>query len=151
MDIWYIIIWKRCTIVFIFKQTVNLSTLVNVGLIKKFKLLFLVWLVISDLYLLHLVVLLNPVLNSSKSFLSFSVDKITTGTYNFVSIILNVAFVGLSVAATAGFAWGSTSLVALLVNTQFSDHVKARFISQLNNSMFSALQKLLKCFNETTI
>ena len=48
----------------------------------------------SDLYLLHLIVFLNPVLNCSKSVLSFSVDKVTTGTYSFVTVILNVPFVG---------------------------------------------------------
>ena len=48
-------------------------------------------------------------------------------------------------------ASGSASLVALLVNKQFSDHVKIRFISQLINGMSSVLQKLLKCFNGTTI
>ena len=112
--------------------------------------LFFVWLVISDLYLSHLIVLLNPALNCSKYLYSFPVDKVTTGTYNFVSVIWNVAFVGLSIAATVGSASGSVSLVALLVNTQFSDYVKIRFISQLINGMFSALQKLLKCFNGTT-
>ena len=97
-------------------------TLVNVGSVKYFKLLFLDWLVISDLYLFHLIVLLNPVLNCSKSALSFSVDKVTTATYNFVSDILNVAFVGILIA-------GSASLVALLFNTQFSDRVEIRFVS----------------------
>ena len=91
--------------------------------------LFLVWLVISDLYSFHVIVLLNPVLNFSKSFLSFSVNKVTTGTCNFVSVILNVAFVGLSIPATAGFPpWAGTgSHVALLVNTQFSNHVNIYF------------------------
>ena len=64
-----------------------------------------------------------------------------------MSVILNVAFVGLLIAATAG----SASLVALLVNTQFSDHVKIRFISQLIYGMSAVLQKLLKCFNGTAI
>ena len=54
-------------------------------------------------------ILLNPVLNSPKNLLSFSVDKVTTGAYNFVSVILNVAFVGLSIAATEGSASGSAS------------------------------------------
>ena len=45
----------------------------------------------------------------------------TTGIYNFVSSILNVAFVELLTAATAGLASGLASLVALLVITQFSD------------------------------
>ena len=40
--------------------------------------------------------------------------------YNFLSVILIVAFVGLSIASTAG----STSLVALLVNTQFQTMLK---------------------------
>ena len=68
-----------------------------------------------------------------------------------MSIILNVAFVGLLIAATAGFASGFAFLVALLVNRQFSDHAKIRFISQLINGMSSVLQKLLKCFNGTII
>ena len=51
--------------------------------------------VICDLYLLHFIVILNPVFNCSKSFLSFSFDKVTTGTYNFVSVIRNIAFSGL--------------------------------------------------------
>ena len=116
-------------------------------------LLFLVWLVISDLYLFHLIVLLNPVLSCSKSLLSFLVDKVAIKTYNFVSGILNVASVELSIAATAGFPpWvGTASLVPLLVNKQFSDYVKIRFIWQLNNGMSSVLQKLIKCLNGTTI
>ena len=70
-----------------------------------------------------------------------------------MSVILNVAFVELSTAATAGFPpWaGTASLVALLVNTHFSDYDKIRFISQLINGMSSVLQKLLKYFNGTTI
>ena len=79
--------------------------------------------------------------------LSSPVDKVTTGTYNLVSVILNVAFAGLLTAPTAGFA----SLVALLVNTQFSDHIKTRFIAQLTNGISSVLQKFLKCFNGTAI
>ena len=39
----------------------------------------------------------------------------------------------------------------LHLNTQFSDHVKIGFISQLINGISSVLQKLLKCFNGTTI
>ena len=74
-----------------------------------------------------------------------------TGTYNFVSFILNVTFVGLLTAATAGSASGSASLVALLVITQFSDQVKIRFILQLINGISNVLQKLLKCFNGTAI
>ena len=43
----------------------------------------------------------------------------TTGTYNSVSFILNVAFIGLFTAATAESASGSAFLVALVVIVQF--------------------------------
>ena len=122
-------------------------TLLNVRSIKLFKLLVLVWLDISDLYLFHLIVLLNPVFNCSKSLLSFSVDKLTNGTYSFVFFILNVALIWLLAVATAGSAWGSASVAALLVITHFSDQVKTRFISQLINGISGVFQKLLKCFN----
>ena len=49
------------------------------------------------------------------------------GTYDFVSFILKVAFVGLSTAATAGLASGLASLVALFVITQFSYQVEITF------------------------
>ena len=70
-----------------------------------------------------------------------------------MSVILNIAFVGLLTATAAGFPpWaGTASRVALFVNTQFSVHVKIRFISQLINGMSSVLQKLLKCFNGATV
>ena len=87
---------------------------------------WLVWLAISDLYLFHWVDLLNPDFNCPKKLLSSSVDKVTAATYNFMSVILNVVFVGLLTAAIAGFPpWaGTASLVALLVNTPFSDHLR---------------------------
>ena len=53
--------------------------------------------------------------------------------------------------ATVGSASGSASLVALLVNTQFSDQVKLKDTSQLNNGMSSVLQKLLKYVNGTAV
>ena len=58
-------------------------------------------------------------------------------------VILNAAFVGLSTAATGEFPRrsGTASLVALLVITHFSDHVKIRFISQLINGISRVLQK----------
>ena len=105
--------------------------------------LFLDWLVMSDLYLFHLIVLLNPVLNCSKNALPFSVDKVTTGTYNFASAILNVAFVGILILITAVSTLAF--LYALFVITQFSDHVKIRFISHLIN-----LFQLTSYFNSTT-
>ena len=48
----------------------------------------------------------------------------TTGKYSLVSVTLNVAFVGLLTAATAGSASGSASLVALLFITQFLTRLK---------------------------
>ena len=113
----------------------------------------LVWLVISGLYLFHLIVLLNPDFDCSEKLLSSSVDKVTNRTYHFVPVILNAAFVGLSTAATAGFPpyAGTASLVALLVNTHFSGHVKIRLISQLIDVISSVLQRLLNYFNGTMI
>ena len=52
----------------------------------------------SDLYLFHFIVLLNPVFKCSKNCMSFSFDKITIGTNNFTSVVLNVAFYGLSIS-----------------------------------------------------
>ena len=92
---------------------------------------------ISDLHLFYLLVLSNPVFNCSGSLSSSSVDKATTGTYNFVSAISNVAFVGLLTATTSGLASGSASLVALLVITQFSNQVKIKDTSQSINGISS--------------
>ena len=132
-------------------KTTNLLTLLNVESIKWFKLLVLVWLDISDLYLFHLIVNLDPVFNCSNNLLSTSVGKVTTEIYNFVSFILSVAFVGLLTAATTASLAGSPSLVGLLVITIFSDQLKITFISQLINSISRVFQKLLKCFSGTTI
>ena len=113
------------------------------------KLLVLVWLVISDLS--HLIVLLNSNFNCSNNLSSSSVDKVTTGTYSFVPVILNVASVRLLISATPGLASGQASLLVLSVITQFSDQVKIRFISQLISGISCILQKLLKYFNGTAI
>ena len=128
-------------------------TFINVGSINWFQWLVLVWLVISDLYLFHLIVLLNPDFNCSKKLLSSFIDKVTTGTYNFVSVILNVAFVGASVLSLAGLSpWASLAVcVVISVKTRFSDHVKVNDTSQLIEVMSKALQKLLNYFNGTTI
>ena len=72
--------------------------------------LVLTWLVISALYLFSLIVLLHRDFNCSKSLLSSSVEKVTTGAYNFVSVIWNV-------------------------KTHFSDQVKVKGISQLIKGM----------------
>ena len=94
-----------------------------------------------------MIVLLNSVFNFSKSLLSLSADKVTTGTYNFVSVILNAAFVGAFIAGLFPCA----SLVVISIKTQFLDHVKIRFTSQLITGISKVLQKLSKCFSSTTI
>ena len=73
-------------------------------------------------------VLLNPVLNCSKRLLLFSVNKVTTATYNVVSVVWNVAFVG-----------------------EVSLQDKIKDTSQLINEISKVLQKLLRYFNGTTI
>ena len=74
-----------------------------------------------------------------------------------MSVILNIAFVGvsiLSLPSTGGSALGLVSLnvcVVILVRTQFSDHVKVKDTSQLIKGLSRLLQKLLKYFNGATI
>ena len=54
------------------------------------------------MYLFHFIVLLNPDFNCSNNLLSFSTDKLTTGTYNLQSVISNFALVGELIAAAGG-------------------------------------------------
>ena len=89
-------------------------------------------------YLFHFTVLLNPDINGSKSFLSFSLDKVTTGMYNFLSVIWNSNPVG------------GLFTAVISAKTQFFDQVKISSISQLINGIFEVLQKLLKCFSGIT-
>ena len=90
-------------------------------------------------------VLLNPDFNCSKSFMSFSFDKMTTGTYNFVSVTSNIA-----PGATIAGLLPSASLVVISAKTQFFDQVKVSCTSQLISAIFKALQKLLQCFSGIT-
>ena len=76
--------------------------------------------------------------------MSFSFDKVTTGTYNFVPFVLNVAPDG---ATFAGLAPAFTDISA---KTQFLDQVKINSTSQLIKGISKLLQKLLKCFNGIT-
>ena len=73
----------------------------------------------------HFIVLLHPDFSCSKSFVSFSFDKVITGTYNFVSVVLNVAP---DEATIAGLAAAFTVISA---KTQFLDQVKINSTSQL--------------------
>ena len=98
-------------------------------------------------------VILNPVLNCSKNLLSSLVERVTTGTYNFVSVILNVAFVGVFITGLAGlFPWAALAVCIIIsVKTQFSDQVKIKYTSKLMKGMSKVLQKLLQCFNGTIV
>ena len=72
-------------------------------------------------------------------------------TYNFVSAIWNVAFVGAFIAGLAGLsAWAAlANCVVISVKPQFSDQVKVKNTSQLIKGTSKLLQKL--CFIGTTI
>ena len=102
-----------------------------------------------------MIVLLNPVLNCSKSLSSFSVDN--NWNVKFCVCYLKFAPLGasvLSLACTRGSALGLVFLAACVVisvKTQFSDQVKTRDTPQLIKGMSKVFPKLLKCFNETTI
>ena len=91
-------------------------------------------------------IILNPVINCSKFFLSFSVDKVTTGTYNFVSVIWNAAFVG-----EVSLRLFVLTLFSMLVITHSLDWVKIKDTSQLINGISNVLQKLLRYFNGTAV
>ena len=67
--------------------------------------------------------------------------------------MLNFVFVGAFIAGLAGLSpcARKAACVIISVKAHFSDHVKIRFISQLINSISKVLQKLLKCFNDTTV
>ena len=87
-----------------------------------------------------MIVLLNPVFNCSNNLLSFSADKVTTGTCNFASFLLNVAPVGLLILGTAAVVYvaSTVSLYSLLVNMQFSDQILQKFLKYFNGTTISA-------------
>ena len=78
--------------------------------------------------------------------MSFSFDKVTTGTYNFVPVILNSNKIGATLAGLLPCA----SLSVISAKTQFLDQVKINSTSQLISGIFKLLQKLLKCFSRIT-
>ena len=100
------------------------------------------------MYLFHCIDLLNPDFNCSNNLLSFSPDKVTTGTYNLQSVISNFAFVGelIRFATAAG-----GPLKALPTSTHSLYQDKINVISQLINGMSKLLQKLPKYFNGMAI
>ena len=79
--------------------------------------------------------------------MSFSFDKVTIGTYSFVSVISNVISAGATIAGLLPSAF----LLVILTKTQFLDQFKINFISQLINGIFKAFQKLHKCFRGITL
>ena len=99
--------------------------------------------VICDLYLFHFIVLLNPDFNCSKSFISFSFDKVTTGTYNFVSVISNDVSAGGTIAGLLPCAF----LLGISAKAQFLDQVKINSTSQMISGIFKLLRELLKYFS----
>ena len=107
-----------------------------------FKLLLTASIVICDLYLFHIMSLLNPDFRLVNNLISSSLDKVTTGTYNLQSFIASVTPVG---ALFLGLP--PTYLRSKLVITQFLFHFNSRDTSQLINGIFNALQKLPKYFN----
>ena len=88
-----------------------------------FKLLLIGYVVICDLYLVHIISLTNPDFKLVNNLISSSLDKVTTGTYNLQSFISSVAPVG--GAFTAG---GPASICtsSKLVITQFLFHFNSK-------------------------
>ena len=109
-----------------------------------FKLLLIASVVICDLYLFHIISLLNPDFKLVNNLISSSLDEVTTGKYNLQSFIASVEPV--VVPFTTGGP-ESTCLCCKLVITQFLFHFNSNDNSQLINGMFNALQKLPKYFN----
>ena len=81
----------------------------------------------------QLITLLKPDFNCCNNFSLSSVDKVTTGTYKFVSVISNFL-----------------SRVKLVI-TQVGDLVKIKLTSQLIKGISRVPQNLLKYFNGTFI
>ena len=109
-----------------------------------FKLLLIAPVVICDLYLFHIISLLNPDFKLINNLISSSLDKVTTSTYNLQSFI---ASVGPAVVPFTTGGAASTCLCSKLVITQFLFHFSYKNASQLINGMFNALKKLPKYFN----
>ena len=95
----------------------------------------------------HFTVLLNADFSCSKSFVSFSFDKVTTGTYNFVSASSIFSPLGGTIAGLSPCVF----LLVISAKTQFFDQVKINSTSQLISGIFKLFQKLLKCFSGITI
>ena len=82
-----------------------------------FKLLLTAYVVICDLYLFHIISVLNPDFKLVHNLISSSLDKVAAGTYNLQSVILSVAPVG-----ALSLLPPPMSLCSKLVITQFLSH-----------------------------
>ena len=71
--------------------------------IKMFKLLLFASVDICDLYLFHILSLVNPDFKLVNNLISSSLDKVTTGMYNLQSFIVSVAPVGAAVFPLSKF------------------------------------------------
>ena len=80
------------------------------------------------MYLFHFIDLLSPDFNCSNNLLSFSDDKVTTGTYNLQSVISNFALVGELIRFAAA---ADGPLKALPISTHSLYQDKINVISQL--------------------
>ena len=100
------------------------------------------------MYLFHFIVILNPDFNCSNNLLSFSADKVATGTYNLQSVISNFVFVGelIRFAAAAG---GPLKSLPTSTHSLYQD--KINVISQLINGISKLLQKIPKYFKGMAI
>ena len=102
-----------------------------------FKLLLTASVVICDLYLFHIISLLNLDFRLANNLTLSSLDKVTTGTYNLQSFIASVAPVG-----ALSLLPPPVPLCSKLAIMQFLSHFNSKDTSQLINGIFSALQKL---------
>ena len=107
-----------------------------------FKLLLTASVVICDLYLFHIISLLNPEFKLVNNLISSSLDKVTAGTYNLQSVILSVAPVG-----ALSLLPPPMSLCSKLVIMQFLSHFNSKDTLQVTNGIFRVLRKLSKYFN----
>ena len=108
-----------------------------------FKLLLIASVFICDLYLFHIISLLNPDFRLVNNLISSSLHKVTT--YNLQLVLLSAAPVGGLSLTTGGPA--STFLYSKLLITQFLFDFSSKSTSKLINGIFSALQKLPNYFN----
>ena len=113
-------------------KTKSLFTPGKLGSIKWFKFEFRAYNSGFAKFLFQLIVLLKPDFNYGINFALSWVDKVTTGTEKFVSVIVNVGF---------------QSATLELIITQFSDQVKISLASQFIKGISRVLQKILRYFN----